>query len=97
MRCQYSRWGPVSSEKHEMAAEAGAEEGKGEVGSILTAMVAVGGCRSQPELPEVERRAAKAAKTLRSRTPARLYLDDTLLERLAYNLKHIAFEFGLLV
>jgi hypothetical protein len=27
MRCQYSRWGQVSSEKHATAVEAGAEEG----------------------------------------------------------------------
>ena len=26
MRCQYSRWGQLSSEKHETAAEAGAED-----------------------------------------------------------------------
>jgi hypothetical protein len=30
-------------------------------------------------------------------THARLYVDDTLLEWLAYNLKHMAFEFGPLI
>jgi hypothetical protein len=42
-------------------------------------------------------RTTSAASATRSMTHARLYVDDTLLEWLAYNLKHMAFEFGPLV
>jgi hypothetical protein len=42
--------------------------------------------------PELVSRAAKVAKTLKSRTPARLYVDDTLLERLAQHLQDVAAE-----
>ena len=88
----YSRPGPVSSEKHEMAAEAGVEEGKGEVGSILTATVVVGGYRSRLDPNEVLSHAAKVAKTLRSKTPAILYSCETLLQGLAQHLEHVATE-----
>jgi hypothetical protein len=57
----------------------------------------VGGYSTQPEPLGVMSRAANAAKAWRLRTCGRLYLYDTLLERLAYNLKHMAFEFGPLV
>jgi hypothetical protein len=66
-----------------MAAEAGVEESKGEIESILTATVVASGYRSRLEPPEIVRCAAKAAKTLRSRTPATLYSCETLLEGLA--------------
>jgi hypothetical protein len=36
-------------------------------------------------------------RAVRSGRYARLYVYETLLERLAYNLKHMAFEFGPLV
>jgi hypothetical protein len=52
---------------------------------------------TRPEPLKVMSRAAKVARMLRSRTPAKLYVYKTLLKRLAYNLKHIAFEFGPLV
>jgi hypothetical protein len=42
-------------------------------------------------------RSASAAKATMSGTRGRLYLYNTLLEGLAYNLKHIAFEFAPLV
>jgi len=35
-----------------------------------------------------------APKALKFMTPARLYVYDTILNRLAYNFKHIAFELG---
>jgi hypothetical protein len=85
MRCQYSGWGQVSSEKHEIAVEAGVKEDKGEVGSILPATVVVGGYRRLPKPTEVLSRAAKAAKALRSMMPAKLYLYDTLLGRQKHN------------
>jgi hypothetical protein len=93
MLCQYSRCGLVSSEKDEMAAEAGEEEDKGEAGSILAATV-LGGYRHLPKPTEVLSRAAKAAKALRSITPARLYLYDTILERLAQDLEPMAAKLG---
>jgi len=39
-------------------------------------------------------RAAKVAKTLRSRTPAKLYVYETLLERLAQDLEDLAAALG---
>jgi hypothetical protein len=52
---------------------------------------------TRPARLAVSSRLAKLIKSLRFMTCGRLYVYDTLLERLAYNLKHIAFEFGLLV
>src|SRR5262245_45859375 len=89
LRCQYSGGGQVSSEKHETAAEAGVEEGKGEGGSVLTA-TAVGGHRPRLEPAKVLSHAAKVATTLRSRKPERLYIHDTILERLASDLEPVA-------
>jgi hypothetical protein len=51
MVCQYSRRRPVSSEKDETAAEAGVEEDKGDVGSILPATVVMGGYCRLPKPP----------------------------------------------
>ena len=65
-------------------------------GGAIAAEV-MGGYGPLLEPPEVMSRAAKVAKTLRFRTPAKLYIYETLLEWLAYNLKHMAFEFGPLV
>jgi hypothetical protein len=42
MLCQYSRRGPVSSEKHDPAAKAGAGEGGGDAASVVPVTV-VGG------------------------------------------------------
>jgi hypothetical protein len=57
-----------------------------------TAMV----CRywALPSSLEIMTRAAKAAKELRSRTPAKLYIYETLLKRLAQDLKDMAAELG---
>jgi hypothetical protein len=84
----------VSSEKDETAAEAGVEEDKGDVGSILPATVVMGGYCRLPKPPEVGSRAAKVAKTLKSSTPARLNVYETLLERLAQDLEDMAAELG---
>jgi hypothetical protein len=42
MVCQYPRAGPVSSEKHDPAAEAGADEGGGDAAGVVPVTV-VGG------------------------------------------------------
>jgi hypothetical protein len=65
------------------------EEEKGGVGSILPATVVVGGYCRLPKPTEVVRRAAKVAKTLKSSTPAKLYVYDTLLERPAQDLDYL--------
>jgi hypothetical protein len=55
------------------------------------------GYRAPPKSLMATTLMANPTNVLRSRTPARLYVYDTILERLAYNLKHMAFEFSLLV
>jgi hypothetical protein len=82
----------VSSEKHEMAAEVGVEEGKGEVGKILTTTMVVGGYYPRLEPTEVMSRAAKVAKTVGSRTPTKSYSCEAILERLAQHLQDVAPE-----
>jgi hypothetical protein len=57
----------------------------------------VDGYRTRAEPLKVNSRAANVSRRLRSRTPEKLYLYDTLLEQLAYNRKHMAFECSLLV
>jgi hypothetical protein len=84
----------VSREKHDPAAEAGVEEDKGDVGSILPATVVVGGYCRLPKPTEVVSRAAKIAKTLKSRTPAKLYVYETLLQRLPQHFQDMAAELG---
>jgi hypothetical protein len=42
MLCQYSRCGPVSSEKHDPAAEAGADEGGGDAAGVMPITVVNG-------------------------------------------------------
>jgi hypothetical protein len=46
------------------------------------------------EPPEVASRAAKVATTLKSRTPARLYVYDAVLQGLAQDLQDMPFELG---
>jgi hypothetical protein len=70
------------------------EEDKGDVGSILPVTVVVGGYCRLPKPTEVVSRAAKIAKTLKSRTPAKLYVYETLLERLTQDLQDMATELG---
>jgi hypothetical protein len=83
MLCQYSRCDEVSSEKRETAAEAGGEEQRGDTSGVAIAAEVMGGYGPLLVPPEVMSRAAKVAKPLKSRTPAKLYVYDTILERLA--------------
>jgi hypothetical protein len=92
MVCQYFRCGVVSSEKHETPSEAGVEGPGGDTSGVGVAAEVMGGYGPLLKPPEVVSRAAKVAKTLRSRTPAKLYVYDTLLERLAQDLQHMAPE-----
>jgi hypothetical protein len=93
MVCQYSRAAQVSSEKHETAADAGAD---GEGSPIRRH----DGHRSDGSLPFSARstaamsRVAKATKALRFMTPARLYVYDTLLERVPQDLEDMAAALG---
>src|SRR5262245_53139092 len=57
----------------------------------------MGGYGPLLEPPEVVSRAAKVPKTLKSRTPAKLYIDETLLQGLAQNLQHMAAELRQLI
>jgi hypothetical protein len=86
MLCQYSRPRPVSSEKHDPAADAGAGEGSGEAAGVVP-VTAVAGYRAVPESLTAITRRAKSATALRSRTCGRLYVYDPLLERLAQDLE----------
>jgi hypothetical protein len=56
--------------------------------------VGIGGEWTPPERLAVSSRLAKLIKSLRFMTCGRLYLYDTLLERLAYDLEHMEFGFG---
>jgi hypothetical protein len=60
---------------------------------MLTVTV-VGSYRPRLEPTKVLSRAAKVSTTLRLRTLARLYSSDTLLERLASALEHVAAGLG---
>ena len=83
MVCQYSTRGLVSSEKHETPSGV---EGRGDdtSGRAIAAEVMAGyGPLLEP--PEAMSRAAKAAKTLRLRTPARLYVYGTILGWQSHN------------
>jgi hypothetical protein len=60
----------------------------------MTITVLVGSYRPLPEPSEVMSRAANAAKAWRSRTPARLSVEDTLLERLPQDIEDVAAALG---
>jgi hypothetical protein len=55
-------------------------------------MVVMGSYRTLTGRLEAMSRAANAAKALRSGTCVRLYLENTLLERLAQDLQHVTAE-----
>ena len=80
MVCQYSRPGPVSSEKHETTSEAGGEGRGGNTLAVGTAMVVMGGYWTRPEQLAGSSRLAKPATSLRLRTLWRLYACDALLD-----------------
>jgi hypothetical protein len=46
---------------------------------------------------DVPTRATSAAKAPRSRTPVRWFREDSIVERLASHLQHVAFELGQLI
>jgi hypothetical protein len=92
MVCQYSRCGPVSSEKHETAAEAGAEERGGGAVRVVPVPVVAGVYRAMLESLKAMTRRAKSAIAWRFMTCGRLYLYDTLLEGLPQDLQDVAAE-----
>jgi hypothetical protein len=61
---------------------------------VMTATVVMGSYRPLPEPPTFVSRAAEVAKTLKLRTPAKLYIYETLLERLAQDLQDMAAALG---
>jgi uncharacterized protein YlaI len=61
---------------------------------VMTVTVVVCGYRALPEPLTAITRTAKSAKRLRVSTPARLYLCDTLRERLAPALEDMAAALG---
>jgi hypothetical protein len=73
MRCQYSKRGEVSSEKHETAADPGAEE-ESWLMRVVTVTVMAGGYRAVPESLTAITCRAQSATALRFRTCGRLYL-----------------------
>jgi hypothetical protein len=96
MRCQYSRCGEASSEKHGMAADPGAEE-KSWLMRVVTVTVVGGGYRLLPESLTALIRMANSTKVWRFRTCGRLYVYDTILERLAQHLQDMAAELRQLI
>jgi hypothetical protein len=91
LRCHYSRCGEGSSEKHETAAEPGAEAESWLI-RVVTVTVMAGGYRAVPESLTAITWRAKSATALRFRTCGRLYPYETLLQRLAQDLQDVASE-----
>jgi hypothetical protein len=87
MRCQYSRCGQVSSEKHATAVEAAAEE-EGCPSRGATATL-VGGCRALPESFKITTRGVHATHVWRSRSCGRWSVGNTLLDRLIADLRDV--------
>jgi hypothetical protein len=56
---------------------------------VMTATVVMGSYRPLPEPPMFVSRAAKVAKTLKLRTPAKLYIYETLLSWPPENFKDL--------
>jgi hypothetical protein len=82
MVCQYSTRGFVSSGKRDIALDPGAAEGGDDASHTATGTIIVGRSRALPASLTTITRRANSAKVWRSRTPAKLYVYDTLLERL---------------
>jgi hypothetical protein len=64
---------------------------------VMTATVVMGSYRPLPEPPTFVSRAANVAKTLKLRTSAKLYIYETLLERLPQDLQDMAAALGLFI
>jgi hypothetical protein len=84
---------PVSRGKHETAIDANAGEAGSKAWKVRTVTV-VGAYLALTGRLEGMSRVAKAAKALRSRTPARLYLYDSIIERLPQDLEDMAAALG---
>jgi hypothetical protein len=67
---------------------------KADASGVVTVTVLGGGYRALLESLTVITRRANSAKELRSRTPARLYVYETILERLPQDLQDMAAELG---
>jgi hypothetical protein len=63
----------------------------------VTSTVVIGGYRTLPECLMTITRRANSAKVLRSRTPAKLYSCETILQRLTQDLNDMAAKVGDLV
>ena len=61
---------------------------------MVTVMIVVVGYHALPECLMAIIRKANSAKELRSRTPAKLYSCETILQRLAHNLEHMTAKLG---
>jgi hypothetical protein len=90
MVCQYSRPGPVSSEKHE--GTPGPEvEGRGGPPRVVETGMVVSVCDdSQLERLSVRSLRSKPKKSLALRTLWRLYVDDTLLKQMLHHFQDVA-------
>jgi hypothetical protein len=67
---------------------------RGEASGVVTVTMVVSGYRAPPGSLMAIIRKANSAKELRFRTPAKLYVYDTLLERLPQDLKDVAAALG---
>jgi hypothetical protein len=90
MVCQYSRAGPVSSEKHGVTPGPEVEGRRGPTVVIETAIVVRTCNEAQPEGLSVRSLRAKHKKSLALRMLWKLYLYETLLEGLAQDLQDVA-------
>ena len=66
----------------------------GDASRVVSATVVMYGYCTLTRQGEIMSRTANAVRTLRSTTPARLSLNDTILKRLAQNLERMAAELG---
>jgi hypothetical protein len=97
MVCLYSRAGQVSSEKHEGMLGIGVEKRGGATLTVGIRTAVMGGYDPRPARLAVTSRRAKSAKSLKLVTLWRLYLYETLLERLPRNLQDVAAELRLFI
>ena len=92
MVCQYPTPGPVSSEKHGTAPDAGAQEGHGDAATTPQVQGVVGRDRAVPESLTAMTWRAKSAIALRFRTCGRRYFCEALLQGLAEDPQDVAAE-----
>jgi hypothetical protein len=97
MVCQYSRFRPLSSEKHGSAPDAGAQAGHGDAATTPRVRGVMGRDRALPESLTVITRLAKAPNASRSKTRARVVFENTLLQRLAQHPQDVAAAFRQLI